>query len=184
MTRTRASTSFGDLKISGSNLSIIESYVRQLHGPDHRLQVQAAQALGTLRLLLPAKGSDEALRAASELGAWDALLDALNSGLDVAELEDAAVVSLAHLLAPPPSQLASSSAAASMSPSAGTGTVIGKPHGPTTTTTTTTGRPTNSPLVRRLLSERVAGDAFTLGQLAAVLQSSSRGSRGEVRRSS
>ena len=139
-------TSASELRISASNVAAIETYIRQLHGTDPQLQLQAAQALGTLWLYLPDRSRGETLRAAFELGAWDALLDALNSGLDAAELEDTVVVSLAQLLVPPGSSA----------------------------------RPLSSPLVRRLLSERIAGDGYTLGQLAAVMLSSSGGSRGGV----
>ena len=69
------------------------------------------------------------------------------------------MVSLSQLLAPPDMMLSSGSP----------GTPGARRGG--------TGRPAGSPLVRRLL-ECLTGDAYSLGQLAAVLMSSSGGSRG------
>lgn len=105
----------GNTNMTRSNKAAVQSYVRQLCGSsDTRMQLQAAQALGTLWLFMegaggrgeatgsskvssssPAAGKgrgfggggggsfgDVVLAAASDLGAWNALVDALNRGLD------------------------------------------------------------------------------------------------------
>ena len=167
------------ISMTRSNRAAIEAYIRQLHGADtdDRAKLHAVQQLGCLWLYLPSgsRGRDT-LPVAAELGAWDALIRTLTSGLDATDLEDACAIALSQLLVPP---LPTDDAAACTTATTGRSS-----HRTSTPAAPLAGRaaggaerPASSLLVRRLL-ERLASYGFALGQLAAVLQSSASGSRG------
>ena len=104
----------GEGIIPMSSLASIESYLLQLKGKagdndvsastgdPSRAKVLAAQALGSLDTFLPKSLKADTLRAATDLGVWDALSAAVYSGFDVSEVEDACVIAMAQLLVPPP----------------------------------------------------------------------------------
>lgn len=160
------------------SLVTIEGYIAQLRGkqgndgsaPDEAQRVAAAQALGCLAGFLPPKLRPDTLPIATELGAWQALVAVLASGMEATELEDAAVVSLAQLLVPPAAEEAPQGKAGTKA-STYTGSAPPRPFGPPAAPTAA------YTAAVRLVTEGLMEDEFLLGQLAAVLNCSANSSR-------